>query len=141
MVTYIILKYFNLSYIDTYIAHWLSSFFLGSHVYVHSTYWHEKVATSSFLQIMSRLHYHTKIFVKLHLNFTNVTWDISKNLELSIPNGCLDAYEIKVNIDIFKYQEKVKLISQFQRFFTFSYESLLHSHKIIIKKIWSVCIH
>ena len=79
----IILKYFNLSYIDTYIAHCLSSFFLGSHVYVHSTYWHEKVATSSFLQIMSRLHYHTKIFVKPHLRFTNITWDISKNLELS----------------------------------------------------------
>ena len=37
-----------------------------------------------------------------------------------IPNGCLDAYEVKVNIDIFKYQEKEKLISQFQRFFTFS---------------------
>ena len=37
-----------------------------------------------------------------------------------IPNGCLDAYEVKVNIYIFKYQEKVKLISQFQRFFTFS---------------------
>ena len=36
-----------------------------------------------------------------------------------IPNGCLDAYEVKVNIDIFKYQEKVKLISQFQRFFSF----------------------
>ena len=37
-----------------------------------------------------------------------------------IPNGCLDAYEVKVNIDILKYQEKVKLISQFQRFFHFS---------------------
>ena len=36
------------------------------------------------------------------------------------PNGCLDAYEVKVNIDIFKYQEKVKLVSQFQRFFHFS---------------------
>ena len=36
-----------------------------------------------------------------------------------IPNGCLDAYEVKVNIDIFKYQEKVKLISQFQRYFSF----------------------
>ena len=35
----------------------------------------------------------------------------------SIPNGYLDAYEVKVNIDIFKYHEKVKLISQFQRFF------------------------
>ena len=34
-----------------------------------------------------------------------------------IPNGCLDAYEVRVNIDISKYQEKVKLISQFQRFF------------------------
>ena len=41
------------------------------------------------------------------------------NLDLIIPNGCLDAYEVKVNIDIFKYQEKVKLISQFQRFFSF----------------------
>ena len=30
-----------------------------------------------------------------------------------------DAYEVKVNMDIFKYQEKVKLISQFQRFFSF----------------------
>ena len=28
----------------------------------------------------------------------------------AIPNGCLDAYEVKVNIDIFKYQEKVNLI-------------------------------
>ena len=36
-----------------------------------------------------------------------------------IPNGCLDAYEVKVNIDIFKYQEQVKLISLFQRFFSF----------------------
>ena len=39
----------------------------------------------------------------------------------NIPNGCLDAYEVKVNIDIFKYQEKVKLISQFQTFFSFFY--------------------
>ena len=36
---------------------------------------------------------------------------------LSIPNGCLDVYEVKVNKDIFKYQKKVKLISQLQRFF------------------------
>ena len=45
----------------------------------------------------------------------------------------MDAYEVKVNIDIFKYQEKIKLISQFQRFFSFfkAYESLLHSNKII----------
>ena len=41
---------------------------------------------------------------------------------LIIPNGCLD--EVKVNIDIFKYQEKVKLISQFQRFFLFFNELL-----------------
>ena len=27
---------------------------------------------------------------------------------LDIPNGRLDAYEVKVNIDVFKYQEKVK---------------------------------
>ena len=33
--------------------------------------------------------------------------------EINIPNGCLDAYEVKVNIDIFNYQEKVKLISKF----------------------------
>ena len=53
---------------------------------------------------------------------------IEKNMEmnhiylalLNVPNGCLDAYEVNVNIDIFKYQEKVKLISQFQRFFHFS---------------------
>ena len=36
---------------------------------------------------------------------------------LSIPNGCLDADEVKVNIDIFQFQERVKIISQFQRFF------------------------
>ena len=36
---------------------------------------------------------------------------------LYIPNGCFDAYEVKVNEDIFKYQEKVKLISQFQILF------------------------
>ena len=36
-----------------------------------------------------------------------------------IPNGCFDAYEVKVNRDIFKYQEKVKLISQFQMYFLF----------------------
>ena len=34
-----------------------------------------------------------------------------------IPNGCFHAYEVKVNKDMFKYQEKVKLIYQFQRFF------------------------
>ena len=51
---------------------------------------------------------------------------------LLIPNRCFHAYEVKVNKDISKYQGKVKLISQFQRFFHFSmvYESLLHSHKI-----------
>ena len=31
----------------------------------------------------------------------------------------LDAYEVNVNIDISKYQEKVKLISQFQSVFLF----------------------
>ena len=39
------------------------------------------------------------------------------NMVFNISNGCFDAYEVKVNKDIFKYQEKVKLISQFQRFF------------------------
>ena len=33
---------------------------------------------------------------------------------INIPNGCFDDYEVKINRDIFKYQEKVKLISQFQ---------------------------
>ena len=27
---------------------------------------------------------------------------------INIPNGCLDAYEVKVNKDTFKYQAKVK---------------------------------
>ena len=36
-----------------------------------------------------------------------------KPLASFIPNGCFDAYEVKVNQDIFKYQEKVKLISHF----------------------------
>ena len=36
----------------------------------------------------------------------------------------MDAYEVKVNIDIFKYQEKAKVISQFHRFFSF-FNSLL----------------
>ena len=35
----------------------------------------------------------------------------------NIPNGCFNAYEVKVNKDIFKYQEKVKLTYLFQRFF------------------------
>ena len=47
--------------------------------------------------------------VQGNLNYTQL-------LEMPIPNGRFDAYEVKVNKDIFKYQEKVKLISQFQRF-------------------------
>ena len=38
---------------------------------------------------------------------------------LYIPNGCLDAYEVKLDLDIFQYQEKVKPISQFQIFLSF----------------------
>ena len=37
----------------------------------------------------------------------------------NIPNGCFDAYEAKVNKGIFKYQEKVKLVSRFQIYFLF----------------------
>ena len=33
-----------------------------------------------------------------------------------VPNGCFDADEEKVNEDISKHQEEVKLIFQFQRF-------------------------
>ena len=50
----------------------------------------------------------------------NVTW--TKDLlryGQNIPNGCLDAYEVKVNIDILKYQEKLKPMSQFQILFSF----------------------
>ena len=50
--------------------------------------------------------------VQGNLNYTQL-------LEMPIPNGCFDAYEVKVYKDIFKYQKKVKLISQFQRFFKF----------------------
>ena len=39
---------------------------------------------------------------------------ISKKGWQIIPKGCFDAYEVKVNKDISKYQEKVKVISQFQ---------------------------
>jgi len=56
--------------------------------------------------------------------FSFILLFIIRTVILGIPNGCLDAYEVKVNIDISKYQEKVKLISQFQRFFSF-FNSLL----------------
>ena len=42
-------------------------------------------------------------------------WDF--HIGQPIPNGCFDAYEVKVNKDIFQYQEKVNLISLLQRFF------------------------
>ena len=42
-----------------------------------------------------------------------------------IPNGCFDAYEVKTNKDIFKDQEKVKLISHFQRVFFSFFNGLL----------------
>ena len=38
-----------------------------------------------------------------------------------IPNGRLDAYEVKENIDIFKYQEKVELISIPEIFYIFQW--------------------
>ena len=38
-----------------------------------------------------------------------------------IPNGCFDAYEVKVNEHIFYYQEKVKLISYFRDFRNFQW--------------------
>ena len=47
--------------------------------------------------------------VQGNLNYTQL-------LEMPIPNGCFDAYEVKVNKDIFKYQETVKLTYLFQRF-------------------------
>ena len=36
---------------------------------------------------------------------------LSNEIWQSIPNGCFDVYEVKVNKDISKCQEKVKLIS------------------------------
>ena len=60
----------------------------------------------------------------------------------SIPNECMDAYEVKVNIYIWKYQEKVKLTSQFQRFFSF-FNSLLEfaSLPLINCKNTLKCLH
>ena len=49
----------------------------------------------------------------------NYSQNISSTVGFTIPNGCFDAYEVKVNKDIFKYHEKVKLISQFQSLFLF----------------------
>ena len=46
-----------------------------------------------------------------------------------IPNGCFDAYEVKVNKDISKYQEKVKHNLSIPDI----YFNLLHSNKIIVK--------
>ena len=41
---------------------------------------------------------------------------VTEEMLLYIPNGCLDAYEVKVNKDTFQYQAIVKwLISQFER--------------------------
>ena len=40
----------------------------------------------------------------------------SYNLVQPIPNGCFNAYELKVNKDIFLYQEKVKLIYNSREF-------------------------
>ena len=45
--------------------------------------------------------------------------NIGQQSLLYIPNGCFDAYEVKVNKDICKYQEKVKLVSRFQIYFLF----------------------
>ena len=64
-------------------------------------------------------------FLEIHNNNNNNTFAIVQStvsdlLEDSIPNGCFDGYEVKVNKDIFQYQEKVKLISLFQRSFEFS---------------------
>ena len=62
-------------------------------------------------------------------------------VELDIPNGCLDAYEVKVNIDIFKYQEKVKLISQFQRFFSFYLDIRLFLWFFRLLPCLDICVH
>ena len=67
-----------------------------------------------------------------------------KNLsnQYSIPNGCFDAYEVKVNKDIFKYQEKVKVISQFQRSFRF-FNGLLEFASFPLNncKFFLKCLH
>ena len=55
----------------------------------------------------------------------------NERIKFLIPNGTFDAYEVKVNKDIFQYQEKAQLISQFHRFFN----GFLHSHKKIVKII------
>ena len=45
-------------------------------------------------------------------------------MALHIPNGWLDAYEVKVNIDIFKYQEKGETNLSIPEIFSF-FNSLL----------------
>ena len=57
--------------------------------------------------------------LKLKKNKETINISRIMTMRLCIPNGCLDAYEVKVDIDIFQYQEKVKPISQFQIFFSF----------------------
>ena len=83
----------------------------------------------------------------LKFNFNSSTklnkYDGHAVIKPTIPNGCFDAYEVKVKKYISKYEEEVKLISQFREctYFSMAYQSLLHSHKIIVKILWSICIH
>ena len=39
----------------------------------------------------------------------------------SIPKGCFDVYEVKVNKDIFQYQKMVKVIPDLYIFFSMAY--------------------
>ena len=60
-------------------------------------------------------HLDTFGYVWIHLDMFGYNWICLDTFGYVIPNGCFNAYEVKVNKDICKYQEKVKLISQFQR--------------------------
>ena len=87
------------------------------------------------------MHNGLKLFLK-ELSWFFFLYPYPYGIIQHIPNGCFDAYEVKVNKDIFEYQEKVKLISQFRRFFKFfngSLEFALFPQKNC--KITLKCLH
>ena len=79
-----------------------------------------RIGNSKFVKPMWWVGYRYYVSCPSHVN--KQFWILIINepgLLQTIPNGWFDTYEVKVNIDIFKYQEKVQLISQFERFFSF----------------------
>ena len=52
-------------------------------------------------------------------------------LKLNIPDGCLDAYEVKVNKDTFKYQAKVNVWSLNSRDWFQNFKKLLQTNPFL----------